>query len=240
MTNFLNKLPFAHHAWFMYLRLLVRHFIDDDTQQKAASLTYTTLLALVPILTVVLVIFSSVPALEGLREQVQQTISANLFPTASEQVAGYIRSFAEKSSNLGLVGVAGLFVTAIMTLNTIEYAFNKIWRVQERSGGAASIIRYWTIITLGPVILGVAFGASSAIQSMDFLNRQIAGYGIDWGIWAYLVSLALMTCGFILLYWFIPKAQVPIKMLPSQALLLPFYLKVSSRFWYCDDQFYQL
>ena len=76
----------------MYLRLLVRHFIDDDTQQKAASLTYTTLLALVPILTVVLVIFSSVPALEGLREQVQQTISANLFPTASEQVAGYIRS----------------------------------------------------------------------------------------------------------------------------------------------------
>lgn len=211
MTNFLNKLPFAHHAWFMYLRLLVRHFIDDDTQQKAASLTYTTLLSLVPILTVVLVIFSSVPALEGLREQVQQTISDNLFPTASEQVAGYIRSFAEKSSNLGLVGVAGLFVTAIMTLNTIEYAFNKIWRVQERSGGAASIIRYWTIITLGPVILGVAFGASSAIQSVDFLNRQIAGYGIDWGIWAYLVSLALMTCGFILLYWFIPKAQVPIK-----------------------------
>ena len=106
----------------MYLRLLVRHFIDDDTQQKAASLTYTTLLALVPILTVVLVIFQACLHLRGLREQVQQTISANLFPTASEQVAGYIRSFAEKSSNLGLVGVAGLFVTAIMTLNTIEYA----------------------------------------------------------------------------------------------------------------------
>ncbi|OOR82980.1 YihY family inner membrane protein [Moraxella canis] len=211
MANFLNKLPFAHHAWFMYLRLLVRHFIDDDTQQKAASLTYTTLLALVPMLTVILVIFSSVPALEGLRGQVQQMISDNLFPAAGDQVAGYIQSFAENSSNLGLVGVAGLFVTAIMTLNTIEHAFNKIWRVQERSGGAASIIRYWTIITLGPVILGVAFGASSAIQSVDFLNRQIAGYGIDWGIWAYLISVALMTSGFILLYWFIPKAQVPFK-----------------------------
>ncbi|WP_183002065.1 hypothetical protein, partial [Moraxella catarrhalis] len=48
-------------------------------------------------------------------------------------------------------------------------------------------------ITLGPVILGVAFGASSAIQSMDFLNRQIAGYGIDWGIWAYLVVLVIFS-----------------------------------------------
>ena len=49
------------------------------------------------------------------------------------------------------------------------------------------------------------------LSKYGLLNRQIAGYGIDWGIWAYLVSLALMTCGFILLYWFIPKAQVPIK-----------------------------
>lgn len=211
MTNFLNKLPFAHHAWFMYLRLLVRHFMEDECQQKAASLTYTTLLSLVPMLTVVLVIFSSVPALADLREQVQQMISTNLFPAAGNQISEHIKTFAEKSSNLGIIGVAGLFITAIMTLNTIEHAFNKIWRVQDRSGGAASIVRYWMIITLGPVILGVAFGASSAIQSVDFLNRQIGGYGIDWGIWAYLISFALMTCGFVLMYWFIPKAQVPIK-----------------------------
>ena len=111
MTNLLNKLPFAHHAWFMYLRLLVRHFIEDETQQKAASLTYTTLLALVPMLTVVLVIFSSMPALADLREQMQQMISDNLFPSASNQIAGYMQSFVEKSSNLGLVGVGALFVT---------------------------------------------------------------------------------------------------------------------------------
>ncbi|MFC0820595.1 YihY family inner membrane protein [Moraxella marmotae] len=207
----MNKLPFAHHAWFMYLRLLARHFIEDECQQKAASLTYTTLLSLVPMLTVVLVIFSSVPALADFREHLQQLISENLFPAASNQIGGYIESFTEKSSNLGIVGVAGLFVTAIMTLNTIEHAFNKIWRVQDRSGGVASIVHYWMILTLGPVILGVAFGASSAIRSLDFLNRQIGGYGIDWGVWAYIISFSLMTAGFTLMYWFVPKAQVPIK-----------------------------
>ncbi len=211
MTNFLNKLPFAHHAWFMYLRLLVRHFMEDECLQKAASLTYTTLLSLIPFLTVVLVVFSSVPALSGVREQLQEMIYANLLPTSGEQVSGYMKSFAEKSSNLGIIGVAGLFITAIMTLTTIEHAFNKIWRVQNRGGGASSIMRYWAIITLGPIVLGVAFGASSAIQSLQFLNQRIAGYGIDWGVWTYLISFALMAVGFILMYWFVPRAQVPFK-----------------------------
>lgn len=211
MTNFLNKLPFAHHGWFMYLRLLVRHFTEDDCQQKAASLTYTTLLSLVPILTVILVVFSSVPALSDMREQMQAMIYNNLLPSSGAQIGQYFDSFAEKSSNLGIVGVIGLFITTIMTLMTIETAFNKIWRVKERSGGTASIIRYWALITLGPIVLGVAFGASSAIQSVDFLNRQIGGYGIDWSIWAYLVSFAITVAGFIGMYWFIPKVQVPIK-----------------------------
>ncbi|MCL1623261.1 YihY family inner membrane protein [Moraxella sp. Tifton1] len=211
MMSFLNKLPFAHHGWFMYLRLLVRHFIEDDCQQKAASLTYTTLLSLVPILTVMLVVFSSVPALSGMREQMQTLIYNNLLPSSGAQLGHYFDSFAEKSSNLGIVGVIGLFITTIMTLVTIETAFNKIWRVKERSGGTASIIRYWALITLGPVVLGVAFGASSAMQSLDFLNRQIGGYGIDWSIWAYLVSMCITIAGFIGMYWFIPKVQVPIK-----------------------------
>ena len=211
MTNFLNKLPFSHHGWFMYLRLLVRHFIEDECQQKAASLTYTTLLSLVPILTVILVVFSSVPALSDMREQLQSVIYNNLMPSSSEQISQYFDSFAQKSSNLGVVGVIGLFVTTMMTLMTIETAFNKIWRVKERSGGASSIIRYWALITLGPIVLGVAFGASSAIQSVDFLNRQIAGYGIDWSIWAYVISVLFTIAGFIGMYWFIPKVQVPFK-----------------------------
>lgn len=211
MNQLLNRLPFAHKSWFMYLRLLVRHFIDDNCTQKSASLTYTTLLSLVPILTVMLVLFSSVPALEGVREQVQQAIYRNLMPSSGATISQHMSNFAEKSSNLGIVGVAGVFVTTIMTLMTIETAFNQIWRVAERSGGMASIIRYWTMITVSPIILGVAFGASSAISGLSFLNRQIAGYGIDWGVWAQIVSFLFTACGFIAMYWFIPKVKVPLK-----------------------------
>lgn len=211
MTNFLNRLPFAHHGWFMYLRLLVRHFLEDNCTQKAASLTYTTLLSIVPMIAVLLVIFSTVPALEGAREQVQQAIYNNLLPSSSVQVSGYLDSFAQNSAKMTVVGVGALLFTTIMTLITIETAFNQIWRIEDRTGGMTSIIRYAVMIVATPIILGVAFAASSAIKSLDFLNRKIGGYGIDWVIWAEALSVGFTVLGFVALYWFIPKVKVPLK-----------------------------
>lgn len=211
MTNVLKKLPFYSQKWFQFLLFLVGHFIEDDCPQKAASLTYTTLLSIVPILTVLLVILSSVPALENVREELQAMIYSNLLPQSSIQVSQYINDFAEKSSNLTAIGILVLFVTTIMTLVTIEGAFNKIWRVKDQSGGLRTIVRYWTFITLGPIVLGTAFIVSGTVQSLSFLNKQIAGYGIDWSIWIQLISVGITMAGFVGMYWFIPRAQVPFR-----------------------------
>ena len=211
MNNLLQKLPFFNKPWFQFVRFLLRHFTEDDCQQKAASLTYTTMLSIVPILTVLLMILSSVPALESVRAQIYSVIYSNLMPQSSVQVSQYINDFAEKSTNLTAVGIIALFFTTIMTLTTIEKAFNQIWRVEDRSGGFKSILRYWTIVTLGPLVLGTAFIASSAVQSLSFLNQQVAGYGIDWSFWVQIASIAVTMAGFIGMYWFIPKARVPVK-----------------------------
>lgn len=211
IMKFLEKLPFTKHPWFAYLSYLVRHFIEYDCPQKSASLTYTTLLSLVPIITVMLVVFSVVPAMADVREHLQELIYRNILPTSGEAIRTHLEGFAQKSSNLGIIGVAGVFVTTIMTLITIETAFNKIWRVQETTSFLTGFLRYWTMITLAPIVLGVAFGASSAISGLSFLNQQFMGYGIDWAIWAQIVSFVIMTAGFVGMYWFVPKTQVPIK-----------------------------
>ncbi len=211
MNNALKKLPFLQQRWFQFTKFLIRHFFEDNCQQKAASLTYTTMLSIVPMLTVLLMILSSVPALASVRAQIYEVIYSNLLPQSSMQVSKYINSFAEKSSNLTIIGAMILFVTTIVTLTTIERAFNQIWRVEDRSGGLKSILRYWTIVTLGPLVLGTAFIASSAVQSLSFLNRQIGGYGIDWAFWIQLVTIGITVTGFIAMYWFIPKAKVPFK-----------------------------
>lgn len=211
MENLTKKLPFLNQRWFQFLRFLTRHFFEDNCQQKAASLTYTTMLSIVPILTVLLMILSSVPALSSVRAQIYEVIYSNLLPRSSMQVSEYINSFAEKSSNLTIIGALILFLTTILTLTTIERAFNQIWRVENRSGGIKSMMRYWTIVTMGPLVLGTAFIASSTVQSLSFLNRQIAGYGIDWSFWVQAVSIGITLAGFIGMYWFIPKARVPAK-----------------------------
>lgn len=211
MVNLSKKLPFLQQRWFQFLKFLTRHFFEDNCQQKAASLTYTTMLSIVPMLTVLLMILSSVPALATVRAQIYEIIYSNLLPQSSLQVSKYINSFAEKSTNLTAIGAMILFVTTIMTLTTIERAFNQIWRVEDRSGGIKSMLRYWTIVTLGPLVLGTAFIVSSTVQSLSFLNRQIAGYGIDWSFWVQIVSVGITVAGFVGMYWFIPKARVPFK-----------------------------
>ncbi len=208
MPKLWEKLPFKDAAWFTFIVFVVKRFEQDQCRDKAAALTYTTLLSIVPLLTVFLVILSSVPALEPAREQLQQAIYSNLLPSSSNQVAEYLNDFAEKSTNLTAIGVIFLFITSVMLLSTIEQTFNHVWRVDSNRGGMAGFMRYWTMISLGPILLGSAFALSSAITSINFLNQNVAGYGIDWSIWLKIFSVLMTFAAFIFLYWFIPNCKV--------------------------------
>lgn len=211
MPTRLERLPFKDAIWFKFILFVVKRFEQDQCRDKAASLTYTTMLSLVPLLTVFLVILSSVPALEGARAQLQELVYSNLLPTSGNQVAGYLQEFAEKSTNLTAIGVVFLFVTSVMLLLTIEQTFNHVWRVDNHRGGASGVMRYWTMLSLGPILLGTAFAMSSAITSINFLNQNVAGYSIDWSIWLKIVSILMTFAAFIFLYWFIPNCKVRFK-----------------------------
>lgn len=210
MVKLLEKLPFYHKEWFQFLLFVVERFESDKCRQQAGSLTYTTLFAVVPMLTVFLVIISSIKALAPAREQLQHFIYSNLLPRTGVAVEQYLNKFTETSSNLTVLGILILFVTAILMLSSIEDAFNHIWRVTKSRGGMIGFMRYWTIISLGPILLGSAFAVSSTLASMKFLSNNIAGYELNGELWLWLISFALTWLGFSLLYWTIPNRRVPI------------------------------
>ncbi len=210
MQKLLEKLPFYQKQWFQFLIFVVKRFEDDKCRQQAGSLTYTTLFAVVPMLTVFLVIISSIKALAPAREQVQHFIYSNLLPRSGVAVEQYLNRFTESSSNLTVVGILILFVTAILMLSSIEDAFNHIWRVNKARGGIIGFMRYWTIISLGPILLGSAFALSSTVASMNLLNN-IAGYEVNGSFWLWFISFALTWLGFSLLYWTIPNRSVPLR-----------------------------
>ena len=95
-------------------------------------------------------------------------------------------------------------------LSSIETVFNRIWRVKETRTGLIGFMRYWTIISLGPIILGSAFVLSSTVASMNILSNNFAGYQLNGSLILWLISFLLTIAGFFILYWTIPNRTVPI------------------------------
>lgn len=210
MHTYLEKLPFYRSSWFQFIMFVVTRFERDHCRDRAAALTYTTMLSLIPMLTVFLVVVSSVPALAPARSKIQETLYSYLLPESTSTITEYLNDFADKSTNLTIIGVLFLFVTSVMMLSSIEEAFNKIWRVENLRGGAIGFMRYWMVISLGPLLMGGAFALSSAITSIELLNRNVAGYFIDWSIWLKFIALILTLFGFTFMYWMIPNRKVPL------------------------------
>ncbi len=211
MYKILEKLPFYKSLWFQFLVFLFTRYEKDNCRDRAAALTYTTMLSLIPMLTVFVVVLSTIPALAPALNKIQDTLYGYLLPESSSAITQYLNEFSEKSANLTIIGVIFLFVTSIMMLSSIEEAFNKIWRVSNLRGGAIGLMRYWMVISLGPLFMGAAFALSSAITSIDLLNSNFAGYSIDWSVWLKVTALALTLFAFTFMYWMIPNRKVPIR-----------------------------
>ena len=211
LEQYLKKLPFYEKTWFQFLIFVIGRFEEDRCRDKAASLTYTTLFAVVPMLTVFLVIVSSIKALEPARQQMQHLIYSNFLPKSSIAFDKTLNSFAENSSNLTAIGVIFLFITSVMMLNSIEDVFNRIWRITDRRNGIVGFMRYWTIISLGPILLGGAFALSSTVASMNVLSNNFAGYELDGTMFLAVLSYALTVIGFFFLYWTIPNRTIPLR-----------------------------
>lgn len=209
--KYFKKLPFYDHTWFQFMLFVIKRFEADRCREQAGSLTYTTLFAVVPMLTVFLVIISSINALEPARQQLQQLIYSNFLPKTTIAFDKALNAFTSKSSNLTIIGILFLFVTTVLMLTSIESVFNRIWRVRETRGGIIGFMRYWTIISLGPILLGSAFVISSTIASMNVLSSNFAGYQLDGAYLFSLISFTLTILGFFILYWTIPNRPVPAK-----------------------------
>jgi membrane protein len=211
LEKYLKKLPFYDKTWFQFVLFVIRRFEADRCREQAGSLTYTTLFAVVPMLTVFLVIISSIKALEPARQQLQHLIYSNFLPRTTIAFDKALNAFTDKSSNLTIIGILFLFITTVMMLTSIETVFNRIWRVRETRGGIIGFMRYWTIISLGPILLGSAFVISSAVASLNILSNNFAGYEVDGEFIFWSISFALTILGFFILNWTIPNRSVPIK-----------------------------
>ncbi|HKW38873.1 MAG TPA: YihY family inner membrane protein [Burkholderiales bacterium] len=197
-----------------FLAHVFRRFDQDRCLQIASSLTFTTLLALVPLVTIMLTLMSAFPVFSGLGEHIHAFLLANMLPDkAGEVVSRYIDQFTGRAGRLTAVGTAFLAVTAFLMMFTMERAFNSIWRVSRPRPVAQRILVYWAALTLGPVLIGASLSITSYLVGVSLgLTRAtpLAGTAILW-----LVPFVLTWAAFTLVYFVVPNRGVK----PRHALI---------------------
>jgi membrane protein len=193
--------------WFETARTLRQRFREDRLGITASSLTFTTLIALVPLLTVMLALFSAFPMFAKFQGALQQYFLQSLVPDdIAKPVLGTLTQFASKASRLGGAGLVVLLISALALMLTIDRTLNAIWRVRKPRPIAQRVLVYWAAITLGPLLLGISLSLSSfaLTASRGIVNALPGG-----------LAVALQTLEFVLLmlaasalFRYVPNTEV--------------------------------
>lgn len=144
---------------------LLRRFDEIGVIKIAGSLTFTTLLALVPVLTVMLVVVAAFPMFANVSQQFTAAVNSILVPSGAAVILDYLNQFKDKASGLTAMGLVGMGVTSILLIQTIDQTFNRIWRVKTSRSLFQQVPIYWALLTLTPVVLGLGASMTSKIQA---------------------------------------------------------------------------
>ena len=156
-------------------RFAGRRLSEEYLTQVAGSLTFTTILALVPMLTIALAIFTAFPLFSTFRDALDQYFVNSLMPqNVAKTILNNLNQFASKSASLSAMGGVALIVTSGLTMSTIDQVFNRIWRVKTQRPLIQRILVYWAIVTLGPLLIGISITVTS------YLTTATNGLVISW------------------------------------------------------------
>lgn len=222
--------------WFDTLRTLRLRFREDRLGQVAGSLTFTTLIALVPLLTVALAIFTAFPMFSSFQDALQKYFLQSLVPdNIAKPVLGALNQFASKAHRLGSAGLVVLVVSALALMMTIDRTLNAIWRVRKPRPMAQRVLVYWAAITLGPLVLGLSLSLTSyAISASRGLVGSMPG-GVR--LMLDIVEFTLLAITMAGLFHYVPNTHVRWRHAVAGGMFVAIGFEVAKRVlgWYVSS-----
>ena len=192
---------------FSLIRHIVRRARQERLPQAAGSLTFTSLLAIVPMLAVSFALFTRVPMFNRFEAALDEHLLKGLLPPEiARTVLRYLHQFAANAGTLGWVGSLFLLVTAVAMLLTVENALNAIWNVKRSRPLLKRVGLYLLMLALGPPALGVSLWATSTVlgasQGLIGALPPSAAFLLNLG------PVALSCLGLSGLFYFLPNTRV--------------------------------
>ena len=150
-------------SYYVFLRDFLSELFNDKLSYYSASLSFYTLFSIIPLMVIILSIFTNLPLFEEVYIEIQSLLFENLMPTHSKEVLTYINGFVENSGKLGMVGVIYVLFASMMFFKNYDYIVNDIFECKRRSFWS-SVTVYWTLVTLTPIMMVLSFYVSAQLQ----------------------------------------------------------------------------
>ncbi len=193
--------------WRQMGGVLAERFRDARLGVSASSLTFTTLLALVPLFALGLAVFSAFPVFGKFQDSIQRWLIESLVPESiARQVLSYLTQFSRKASRLGAAGLLAVLLSAVFLMVTIERTLGQIWRLQRRRPFPQRILLYWSAITLGPLLLGASLAISSYVVTASRDVVDVLPGTLRWLLDSF--EFLLLTACVTGLYFYVPYTRV--------------------------------
>ncbi|MDH3638528.1 MAG: YihY family inner membrane protein [Gammaproteobacteria bacterium] len=184
-----------------------RRFLADRCLRSASALSFTTVLSLVPLVAVVFGSMSMFPVFGKWGEALQGFIYRNFVPAAGDVIFSHLERFAGTAGQLTTIGLVALVLSALLLLVTIEEAFNDVWRVHKGRSLVQRVLAYWTVLTLGPLLMGASLSLTSYLLSLSLIPDQAMLVKAH-SIFLRLLPFVFEVLAFTLLYLVVPNCSV--------------------------------
>jgi len=197
------------HLLRFSIRVLER-FISDKCIQRASALAYASLLAFVPMVALGFSVFTSFQAFDAMAGSVSDSLLNYLLPTSQKAVQDYLGTVADKTTAISVFGIIGLLFTATALLNTIEEAFNDIWRITRARAWLSKFITFWATLTLAPILIGASITITSYFTALPVI-RDVAQGASYISEAPFLVPWMMSSLAMATLYTVLPNTSVPFR-----------------------------
>ncbi|MES9969389.1 MAG: virulence factor BrkB family protein [Candidatus Thiodiazotropha sp.] len=211
-----------------FLRLWLHHFNHDGGIKHVAALTFTTLLALVPLMTVMLALLSIFPVSERISEQIENFLFQHFVPAAGEAVQQHLKNFSQKAAQLSGLGFLFLILVALLLMSNIDKAFNTIWHVQRKRSPLAKFTVYWAILSLGPILIAISVGVTSYLVSIPFFTEAETVVLVRSRLLS-MMPIMISALAFTLLYALVPNRSVMLRHALAGGVIAALLFEVTKR-----------
>lgn len=200
-----------------FVRFLLKRFWDDGLLESAGALAFTTLFALVPLSMVAFGVLSAFPVFEKWSDQLSDYIFSNFVPGAARAVESYLREFSKNTGQLTTAGVIALVVSLLVTLVSVEGAFNRIWRVPTARPQVSRFLVYWTVLTLGALVAAASLALSTRFFALSVFETS-AGRQLESAM-LWMAPMAIELLCFAAIFKVVPHRTVKWRHASAGALL---------------------